>query len=72
MLEINKKGISIEKLFEGKEIIKLQEKELEKFLNGVKIGIDKKDGIYKIYDDKEKFIGIGVEKNKKMKRDVIL
>lgn len=64
--------ISIEKLFEGKEIIKLQEKELEKFLNGVKIGIDKKDGIYKIYDDKEKFIGIGVEKNKKMKRDVIL
>ena len=35
--------ISIEKLFEGKEIIKLQEKELEKFLNGVKIGIDKKD-----------------------------
>ncbi len=64
--------ISIEKLFEGKEIIKLQEKELEKFLNGVKIDIDKKDGIYKIYDDKEKFIGIGVEKNKKMKRDVIL
>ena len=64
--------ISIEKLFEGKEIIKLQEKELEKFLNGVKIGIDKKDGIYKIYDDKERFIGIGVEKNKKMKRDVIL
>lgn len=64
--------ISIEKLFEGKEIVKLQEKELEKFLNGVKIDIDKKDGIYKIYDDKEKFIGIGVEKNKKMKRDVIL
>ena len=62
----------LEKLFEGKEIVKLQEKELEKFLNGVKIDIDKKDGIYKIYDDKEKFIGIGVEKNKKMKRDVIL
>ena len=64
--------ISIEKLFEKKETIKLQEKNLEKFLNGVKIDIDKKDGIYKIYDDKEKFIGIGVEKNKKMKRDVIL
>lgn len=64
--------ISIEKLFEKKEAIKLQEKELEKFLNGVKIDIDKEDGIYKIYDDKSRFIGIGVEKNRKMKRDVIL
>lgn len=64
--------ISIEKLFEKKEAIKLSEAELEKFLNGVKINIDKKDGIYKIYDNKSKFIGLGVEKDRKMKRDVIL
>ena len=64
--------ISIEKLFEKKEAIKLSEAELEKFLNGVKINIDKKDGIYKIYDNKSKFVGLGVEKDRKMKRDVIL
>jgi len=64
--------ISLEKVLENKEKITLSKKQLEIFLNGVKINYNNEDGIYRIYDDKENFIGTGILQNSKLKRDVIL
>ncbi len=64
--------ISLEKVLENKEKITLSKKQLEIFLNGVKINSNNEDGIYRIYDDKENFIGTGILQNSKLKRDVIL
>lgn len=64
--------ISIEKVLGNKEKIILTQKQLEIFLNGVKIKSNCKDGIYRIYDDKENFIGTGISQNNNLKRDVII
>jgi len=63
--------ISIEEFFNEKLKIELNEKELELFLNGVKLSKDYEENIYRIYS-KNKFIGLGIIENKKLKRDVIL
>lgn len=62
--------ITIEKFFENKEKISLNSIELKKFLNGVKLSINKIDEIYRIYHE-DKFIGIGVLENNKLKRDIV-
>ena len=49
----------------------LNEKNLEMFLNGVKIKIENKTGIYRIYNENKQFIGTGVVQENKLKRDVI-
>ena len=64
--------ISLEKILENKEEIILSRKQLEVFLNGVKINSNCKDGIYRIYDDKQNFIGTGISQKNNLKRDVIL
>lgn len=64
--------LSIEDLFKEKEEIKLNTKEIPLLLNGVKIFKERENGIYRIYDKDDKFIGIGVVENNKLKRDVIL
>ena len=64
--------ISLEKVLENKEKIALSQKQLKVFLNGVKIKSNCKDGIYRIYDDKENFIGTGISQNNNLKRDVII
>lgn len=69
---LNKNIISLEKVLENKEKIALNQKQLEVFLNGVKIKSNCKDGIYRIYDDKENFIGTGISQNNNLKRDVII
>ena len=69
---IENKIISIEKLFENNEKIILNSRKLELFLNGVKITQNYADGVYKIYDEKSVFIGLGVVENKLLKRDIIL
>lgn len=63
--------ISVENMFENVEEIILDDKKLSLLLNGVKLSYDKKDGIYRIYNKKE-FIGIGIVKNKLLKRDIII
>ena len=68
---VEKHIITIEKLFENLENIELNERKLQLFLNGVKLSVDLKDGIYKIYSN-EQFIGIGVVKDKLLKRDIVL
>lgn len=68
---INNHFLSIEDLFKEKEEIKLNTKEIPLLLNGVKIFKERENGIYRLYDE-DKFIGIGVVENNKLKRDVIL
>ena len=63
--------IKIEELFMDKKIINLDEDLLNKFLNGVMIKNNNIDGIYRIYN-KNNYIGLGVNKNQKLKRDVIV
>ena len=69
---IKEKLISIEKFFESKESIKLNKKQLDKFLNGVKIRIYKQENICRIYNENNEFIGIGTIEKNFLKRDIIL
>lgn len=68
---LDEKVITIEKFFENKLRIELNDKELELLLNGVKLSKELQDDIYRIYNQ-DKFIGLGIIENKKLKRDVIL
>lgn len=63
--------ISIEKFFENKPYIELNENKLQLFLNGVKLSINKTDGIYRIIVN-NKFVGVGVIENNLLKRELIL
>lgn len=64
--------ISMEQFFKEKQEIILNEKQLSLFLNGVLLNFQKQDEIYCIYDISHHFIGIGVCKNQKLKRDIII
>ena len=66
-----KEIISIEKVFEDREKIFLNERKLELFLNGVKIQSNFKDALYSIYSENN-FIGLGIVKDGNLKRDVII
>ena len=63
--------ITMEELLKEKEKIVLNEKNLEMFLNGVKIKIENKTGIYRIYNENKQFIGKGIVQENKLKRYVI-
>lgn len=64
------KIISMEELLNKLQSINLNEKQIEKFINGVQISVDREDGIYNIYTNK--YLGTGIVKNRKVKRDIIL
>lgn len=63
--------IGIEKIFKEIPEITIKQREYEKYLNGVKIDTDNMDGIYRIYLD-NKFSGLGIIENKKLKRDLVI
>lgn len=63
--------IPIEKVFEKCGSIELKDISLKKFLNGVKITKNEPDGVYRIYN-KGTFVGTGILKDEKLKRDIIL
>lgn len=63
--------ITIENLFKDKPIIKLNDRKLQLLLNGVKLTQNKNEGIYRIYNQSNEFIGIGTIQNKLLKRDII-
>lgn len=67
---LEEKIITIEKFFENKEKIELNDKELQLFLNGVMLTKQNVEGLYRIYNN-DKFIGLGIIINNKLKRDVI-
>ena len=68
---VQKHIITVEKLFKDFPNIELNARKLELFLNGVKLSFDLEDGIYKIYSNQQ-FIGIGVVKDKLLKRDIVI
>ena len=68
---LESKIISVEEIFKNKEKIKLDDKKMQLFLNGVKITQNQENDIYRIYDKNEKFIGIGIVQDKLLKRDII-
>lgn len=68
---IIKKIIKIEEIFKDKEIINLNEKKKDLFLNGVQLTFEKQNDIYRIYY-LNKFIGLGIIKDNLLKRDIVL
>lgn len=62
--------ITLEKFFKHKDSIILEKDKLKMFLNGVKLHIENKNEIYKIYDKNRVFIGIGIVEDKNLKRDI--
>ena len=69
--KINDLCISIENIFSGNNKITLSKDKLKHFLNGVMLTQLCEDGIYRIYCENA-FIGIGIVKNKLLKRDVVV
>ena len=63
--------ISIEKLFQNKELVDLEAKRLQPFFNGVKLTMKRTDGVYRIYCNNE-FIGIGIVQDGFLKRDIVI
>ena len=64
--------ISIEKFFQDKSIIRLSPRSFIAFINGVKLMDDNEEGIYRIYNANNKFVGIGTVKNGILKRDIVI
>ena len=73
---IKERIISIEELFVrlygNDNIVKLNDKKLELFLNGVKLTYELAEGLYRIYDSENNFIGIGSIQNNLLKREICL
>lgn len=63
--------VGVEKICENYDKIELNERKLELFLNGVRLTVSAKDGIYGVYHEK-KFVGLGVVEKELLKRDVII
>ena len=61
--------ITLEKFFDDKDKIELNENELVQFLNGACIEKNLPNNVYRIYCSK--FIGIGVVKENRLKRDIV-
>lgn len=65
--------ITIEEFFEKQnEDIYLNERKLKLFLNGVQLTYNLSEGLYRIYDENRKFVGIGLVKNNLLKREIIV
>ena len=69
---VESKIISIEKLFDEKNLIRLDDRKIQLFLDGVKLTQKYNDDIYKIYNINNEFIGIGIIENHLLKRDIVL
>ena len=68
---IEKSIISLEDFFKDKSGVCLNDSNLFKFLNGVKVDVNLDDGIYKVYN-KDIFIGIGIVQCGRIKRDIVI
>lgn len=71
-LDKTKTIITLEKLFEKIPSIRLDNRKIELFLNGVMLTQKQNEGVYKIYNQKDEFIGTGTIKDNLLKRDIIL
>ena len=64
--------MSVENILDNKERIVVKNNQLQAFLNGVKITVNCNDGEYRVYNSENQFLGTGIGKDGKLKRDVIL
>lgn len=64
--------ITIEQFFKDKSSIILNERQLTLFYNGVQQTRKEKDEIYRIYNEENQFIGIGIIKNSLLKREIVI
>ena len=69
---LDKKIITIESFFESSGKINLSNKQLERFLNGVRISVLEETGIYRVYNEDIEFVGIGRVEDGRLKRDIIV
>ena len=69
---LNKNIIGIENVFEDLSKIKLTKRKEELFLNGVMLTFELEEGIYNIYTPENRYLGLGIVKNRLLKRDVII
>lgn len=69
---LEEKIFTIETLFENYPSYILPEKKKDAFYNGVQIAANQQDGVSRVYEEDGKFIGLGIVKNQKIKRDVLL
>ncbi len=63
---------NIEKIFCKFKKITLNERSFIAFINGVKLFTDEPNGIYRIYDKQNVFLGIGLVNSGILKRDIII
>ena len=74
--KLNKYIIPIERIFiniyGNNNCISLNDRKLGLFSNGVKLTYDLSEGLYRIYNSKGVFIGIGSVKDKTLKREIVL
>ena len=71
---LQKHLITIEKLFiklYKENEIQLNDKKLQLFLNGVKFSLNDPEGLYRIYDENNKFIGIGCIESGRLSRKIV-
>lgn len=67
-----KNFISVEQFFKNKLKVNLDNRKLNLFLNGVKLDCGMADGLVRIYDEKDAFVGIGSVELSKLKRNIIM
>lgn len=67
---LNDYFITFEEFFKNAEQINLNKKQLKMFLNGVKLNLPLKNGVYRIYGEDFEFVGIGEIKENRLKRDI--
>lgn len=70
-INVQEKIISIEEIFKNKPKIDLNDRKLELFLNGVQLTHDLNNELYRVYNNNN-FIGLGIVKNKLLKRDIVI
>ena len=70
--DFNDKIIPIEKILDNLDKINIDDMELHYFLNGVKIQKYFDDGVYRIYNSINRFVGTGTIEKGLLKRDVVL
>ena len=69
---LEKHIFTMDKVFSNLPSLKLNDRKLELFLNGVILTFRASDGVYNIYTENGHYIGLGIVKNELLKRDVII
>ena len=68
----NKYLLKTEDVFNDLKVITLNKRKEELFLNGVKLTFKVDDGLYNVYGENKRYIGIGIVENSLLKRDVVI